>query len=246
MPFLLKTTCITNMVVLSAAFCTDTGVRQRRVAHSPRAATLTTSMTTPDDALAFRVRDALLDEEEKPYLIWSESGPKPLKLNLDLLNHRARVLERRRDIDGALAALEWCSVLDPNDGRSWIARARICERSGKKDEAQALLQKGLEWEPKSPYLLQAYGAFQERCGRSDEAIELYTAAVRAKPSHAPAWVACGLLQMKPPQNTGQKVYFPRRRPRPPPSSARRYTVPHCVRAPRALRHAARIGACHSH
>ena len=65
----------------------------------------TTSMTTPDDALAFRVRDALLDEEEKPYLIWSESGPKPLKLNLDLLNHRARVLERRRDIDGALAAL---------------------------------------------------------------------------------------------------------------------------------------------
>ena len=47
------------------------------------------------DALAFRVRDAILDDAEKPYLLWSERGPKPLKVNLDLLNHRASVLRRR-------------------------------------------------------------------------------------------------------------------------------------------------------
>ena len=72
-----------------------------------------------------RVRDALLESEGKLYTVWSENNPKPLRINLDLLTHRARVLERRGDIDNALATLEWCCKLDPNDGRSWISRARV-------------------------------------------------------------------------------------------------------------------------
>ena len=57
--------------------------------------------TAGGDELAFRVRDAILDEEERPYVLWSEDGPKPLKINLDLLNWRARELERRRDVNHA-------------------------------------------------------------------------------------------------------------------------------------------------
>lgn len=50
------------------------------------------------DALAVRVRDAILDEEERPYMIWNEEGPKPLKINLDLLNYRAKQLERKGQV----------------------------------------------------------------------------------------------------------------------------------------------------
>ena len=50
------------------------------------------------DALAVRVRDAILDEEERPYVIRNEEGPRPLKINLDLLNYRAKQLERRQDV----------------------------------------------------------------------------------------------------------------------------------------------------
>ena len=148
------------------------------------------------DSLAFRVRDALLDEEERPYIVWSESDPRPLKVNLDLLNYRARRLEQKGNFNGALETLRWCTKLDPNDGRAWIARARLREKVGDEhavDEALDLLSEGLKWEPESAYLLQAMGAMQERRGECEEALELFTAAVRGDPKHAPAWVATGLL-----------------------------------------------------
>ena len=145
------------------------------------------------DALSLRVRDALLDEEERPYMVWSEAAPRPLKINLDLLAHRARVLQRRGDAVGAAATLEHCTKLDPNDGRAWIALSRLRSNAGQKREAEALLREGLKWEPKSAHLLQAYGTLQERRGRQDEALELYSGAVRAVPSHAPSWVALALL-----------------------------------------------------
>ena len=91
------------------------------------------------DDLAVRVLNTLLDDEEKPFVIWSETGPKPLKINLDLLNHRARVLERRGDTEAALETFEYCCSIDPNDGRAWLARARIRERAGVPEEAQRLL-----------------------------------------------------------------------------------------------------------
>ena len=71
------------------------GVRSARFAQSKVSLLATTA---GGDELAFRVRDAILDEEERPYVLWSEDGPKPLKINLDLLNWRARELERRRDV----------------------------------------------------------------------------------------------------------------------------------------------------
>ena len=145
------------------------------------------------DSLAFRVRDALIEEDERPFLKLSGNEPRPLKVNLDLLNYRARRLEQKGDVHRASETLEWCTKLDPNDGRAWIARARLRERAGAFDEALELLSEGLRWEPESAYLLQATGAVHERAGSTDEALEAYSAAVRANPRHAPAWVACGLL-----------------------------------------------------
>ena len=151
------------------------------------------TLAAPDEGLAFRVRDAILDSEEKPFLVWSEKGPTPLKANLDLLTYRAKVLDRRGDMDGAKDTLEYCCRIDPNDGRAWLHRARLAERAGRLDESQELLQEGLRWEPSSCYLLQAHGALQQRRGRSDEALELYCAAARSNPRHAPSWVSLGLL-----------------------------------------------------
>ena len=159
-----------------------------------------------DDALSVRVLGALLDAEEKPYLLWREDM-RPLSINLDLLNHRAKMLERRRDRRGASQTLERCCEIDPMDGRAWLAKARICERDGRPKEAAELLKQGLRYDTENAYLLQAYGALQARRGRSDEALELYTAAVKASPRHAPAWVACGLLLEKRRQHDAAAACF---------------------------------------
>lgn len=164
-------------------------------------------LLTDGERLAVRVRDAILDDEEKPYIIWSEYDQKPLRINLDLLNHRAKLLERRGDIDGALETLVYCCTIDPQDGRAWLARSRIRERAGVPEEAQELLEEGLRWESTNAYLLQALGALQERRGFSDEALEFYTAAVRAAPPHAPAWVAAGLLLEKRKQHDAAATCF---------------------------------------
>ena len=68
-----------------------------------------------NELLSLTVRKALLDEEERKYTVWTENV-RPLKINLDLLAHRARVLQRRGDARGAAATLERCTKLDPNDG----------------------------------------------------------------------------------------------------------------------------------
>ena len=147
-------------------------------------------------ALSLRVREALIYEEEREFLVGGSNDggpPRPLKINLDLLTHRARVLERRGDLQGARETFEHCTQIDPRDGRAWLALSRSSGRAGRPDEAERLLKRGLSYEPRSPHLLQAYGSLLERRGRQDEALELYTAALGSRPSHAPSWVACGLL-----------------------------------------------------
>jgi tetratricopeptide (TPR) repeat protein len=143
--------------------------------------------------LSTRVREALLDDAEKLFTVWTEGEPRPLKVNLDLLAHRARVLLRRGDESGAMETWKRCQELDPSDGRAWLAMAKYQARIGAYDEAERTLRSGLKWEPESAFLLQTYGWLQEKRGAPDEALALYSSAVRGDPRHAASWVACGLL-----------------------------------------------------
>lgn len=146
--------------------------------------------------LAFRVREALIDAEEAPYRVWSESGPRVLKVNLDLLANRARTLALRGDFPRAMETYERCAKLDPLDGRAWLGLSQMYRKRGREDEAERVLLEGLRWDGQNAFLLQAYGRLQEQRGRQDEALELYGRAVRARPQHAASWVACGLLLQK--------------------------------------------------
>ena len=143
--------------------------------------------------LSWRVREALLDDAERLFTVWTEGEPRPLKVNLDLLAHRARVLLRRGDESGAMETWKRCQELDPSDGRAWLAMAKYQARIGAYDEAERTLRSGLKWEPESAFLLQTYGWLQEKRGAPDEALALYSSAVRGDPRHAASWVACGLL-----------------------------------------------------
>jgi len=143
--------------------------------------------------LSTRVREALLDDAERLFTVWTEGEPRPLKVNLDLLANRARVLLRRGDESGAMETWQRCQELDPGDGRAWLAMAKYQARIGAYDEAERTLRMGLKWEPESAFLLQTYGWLQEKRGAPDEALTLYSSAVRGNPRHAASWVACGLL-----------------------------------------------------
>ena len=151
------------------------------------------SAAAAKNALSFRVRDALLDDEERPYLIWKEENRRPLAINLDLLNHRARTLVRRRDAAGAEETWARCVELDPLDGRAYLGLAKLRRGRGDDGGAEAALRDGLRALPRSAYLLQAYGQLLERRGLADDALQLYARALRSEPAHEASWVACSLL-----------------------------------------------------
>jgi len=146
------------------------------------------------NALSFRVREALLEADEQPYNVgYRLENERPIRINLDLLVHRGRVLSRRGQREGAIATYQRCIELDPLDGRAFIALAKLQEKAGLMEEPAASLQLGLRWNPDSAHLLQAYGSMQERRGLDDDALHYYGQAVRVSPSHAPAWVAIALM-----------------------------------------------------
>ena len=82
-----------------------------------------------NDALSYRVREALLDAEEQPYTVWSEGSPRPLKVNLDLLTWRARLLSRENRLAESQQTYKRCIELDPLDGRAFLglSRLQVCE-----------------------------------------------------------------------------------------------------------------------
>ena len=174
---------------MSSAAC-SLAVLSFSPARSPALATARRHRAAPvcsgrEKSLSWRVREALLDDAERLFTVWTEGEPRPLKINLDLLTHRARVLLRKGDESGAMETWIKCSELDPSDGRAWLAMAKYQAKLGAYAEAEKTLQSGLKWEPGSAYLLQTYGWLQERRGLPDEALDLYTRAVRSDPRHAP-------------------------------------------------------------
>lgn len=168
-------------------------VLKRQVVLKPRApAPRCLAQSVSSNALAARVRDALIEEEERPYQVWKEDE-RPLRINLDLLTYRARKLAQWGNRKGAIRTYKRCIELDPLDGRAWLGLAQIRIEQKRLKEAGELLRQGIKKDPTNAFLIQAYGKLHELLDKPDEALELYQRAVRTQPRHSPSWVALGLL-----------------------------------------------------
>lgn len=152
-----------------------------------------------DPSLAHKVETTLLATEQASDLSTGESRlpPRALPVALDLLNYHARVASRRppsRDVADRL--YRRCIDLNPADGRAWLGLARLRASVGNTDGARRTFRSAVSAAPGNPFILQAWGVFEERLRNLERAKNLYLAALRADPLHAPAWVALGLWHQR--------------------------------------------------
>ena len=120
---------------------------------------------------------------------------RPLKLNLDLLNHFAR--RARLDGNETRAREYWVRAIesDPRDGRAWLALARGEAKRRNFEQAVGLFKRGLKYSPENVHLLQAYGVCLEKAGRPMLAMKLYKHACELDATHAPSWVARAQIEL---------------------------------------------------
>ncbi|KAJ8605139.1 hypothetical protein CTAYLR_000470 [Chrysophaeum taylorii] len=119
-------------------------------------------------------------------------GPpaKALKINLDILNYRAKRELKRGQVASARRLWQQCLEIDKYDGRAWLALSRDAEKTRRDPRlaAQYLLE-CLRYAPANAYVRQAYGILLERQGMRKQALEQYDRALAYDPSHAASWVA---------------------------------------------------------
>lgn len=167
----------------------------RQVSRPPRATTV-----------SMRLATGRTDAQNAPHI--PTDPPKvpltPLKqskqllpVTLDLLNYHARTSSRKRHLHALASKLfRRCIVLSPTDGRAWLGLARLHASRGDIQSARRTFREAVAVCRKNPHLLQAWGVLEERQDAIDRAKGLYLAALRADPSHAPAWVALGLWHQR--------------------------------------------------
>lgn len=120
-----------------------------------------------------------------------------LPVTLDLLNYHARATSRKRDSHVIASKLfRRCIKLSPSDGRAWLGLARLHSNRGDIKSARRTFREAITVCRNNPHLLQAWGVLEERQDAIERAKGLYLAALRADPSHAPAWVALGLWHQR--------------------------------------------------
>lgn len=148
-----------------------------------------------DPSLAKKVENYLLASEQTPGTPPDATRPSSqiLPVSIDLLNYHARVASRRPNYhDFAARLYRRCIQARPSDGRAWIGLARIYTTSGDITAARSTYSSAVRASPNNPYVLQAWGVFEERSSNLQRAKDLFSAALRADSTHAPAWVALGL------------------------------------------------------
>ena len=143
-------------------------------------------------SLTEKVEERLLEDEQAPPAP-KPSVPRPLPLQNDLLNYRARNLARQK-ASRPTAADMYLRVLrnDRSDGRAWIGLARLRARDGRNEAAREAFAEGARCCVGNAYVLQAWGVFEQRIGNTRRALELFQSAVATDPKHCASWVALGL------------------------------------------------------
>ena len=121
---------------------------------------------------------------------------KALRVNLDRLNYFAKTEMRRNKLDEAEELYAEALLTDPFDGRAYLGLSRISQRKRDFPAARKYLKMGISRMPNNPYLLQALGTLEERVGNLAEAEACYISSVRARSSHAAAWVSLAQLRTR--------------------------------------------------
>lgn len=121
---------------------------------------------------------------------------KALRVNLDRLNYFAKKDLRRNNIEGARGNYLKAIEQDPFDGRAYLGLSRIAQRKRDFPTARSYLRSGISRCPENPFLLQAMGTLEERIGHLAQAEAFYISSVRAKSTHAAAWVALAQLRTR--------------------------------------------------
>jgi len=114
---------------------------------------------------------------------------RPLRINLDLLTYHARRAVLAGNMTEGINLYRKCTVMDPRDGRAWLALGRIESRRNRFDLAEKIFLRGLKYCPRNPYILQAYGVMEETRGNKVKALELFSKATLFDKKHAASWVA---------------------------------------------------------
>lgn len=113
-----------------------------------------------------------------------------LRINLDLLNYRAKRAQKRGEASTARRLWQQCLEIDRLDGRAWLALSRDAERELRDPQlASRYLTEGLYHDPTNAHVRQAYGVFLERQGLRRQALEQLERAIRHDPAHAASYVA---------------------------------------------------------
>jgi len=153
-----------------------------------------------DGEVLFGLNRKHLEEVAQDYYLVTEGGDSPdlhpgqvLKINVDLVFHRARNAQRRSDHDQAKELYLKCIKLRPYDGRGWMGLAQLEMCLERFSEARKIFSNALQFCRRNSHLLQAWGVLEERTGNYARAKSLYLQACDANPAHAASWVALGLF-----------------------------------------------------
>ncbi|KAG5608675.1 hypothetical protein H5410_019956 [Solanum commersonii] len=91
----------------------------------------------------------------EPSRLESDSGEKPLKVNLDLALYKAKILGRKFQYTDAEKILQQCIDVWPEDGRSYVALGKILSKQSKLNEARTVYEKGCQaTQGENPYIWQ--------------------------------------------------------------------------------------------
>jgi len=139
---------------------------------------------------------------------YNAERPKVLKINVDLMLHRARCARwealRSTDFRARKALLQTsesrfrkCIEMDPQDGRAYVGLAKLIEKARRIDEARELYDQGSKAVGgDNAFIWQAWATLEEKQGNTARARTLFDAATAADKTHAAAWHGWGMLEKR--------------------------------------------------
>ena len=111
-------------------------------------------------------------------------------------NHLALVLERRGEIDRAIAELQDAVRVLPrySDGHNNLGLVLL--HAGRPEEAELSLRRALAIEPRQPEALSNLGIVLVELGREEEALASFRRVTRIAPDHLDGWINLGTLALR--------------------------------------------------
>jgi tetratricopeptide (TPR) repeat protein len=104
---------------------------------------------------------------------------------LQVFNQGAKAFNEQKP-DTAIEKFTICTILDPQDYRSFLNVGRIYSLKGENDKAISYLKEGLKLAPDTLDLLRLYAVALHNIGKTEEALEVYFKIIKKDPTDASA------------------------------------------------------------